>query len=931
MTVQETTAPQHSTTAATPSRTRQWGAERTVEPLPVRHRRPTSATITLGRLAIIATALCWAIYVVTTVLRQLVENDDFDLRLTLELISYLVTVTFLTFSALMYMLARQGALYRFRDHLRTPRAELDRHFDGAYDKLVTVLVPSYVEEVSVVRKTLWSAALQEFPHLRVVLLVDDPPRPSAAERIASLAETRALADEIAAALRGPRQRLAQAFDAFSAQDDSAPAPGPRDALQLAEQYRYAAQWLRQMADAETLADHMDEFFVHQVVRSLAEDLELTELALRAAADAGEAPGRDRLRQLYARLVRIFTAEVTSFERKQYASLSHEANKAMNINSYISLIGRDWTSEPTADGPVLRPAEPGEPVHLSVPASDYLLTLDADSMLLRDYCLRLVEHLEQPGNERVAVTQTPYSSYRGAPTRIERLAGATTDIQHIQHQGMTYYHATFWVGANAVIRTEALEDIAHTETVGGFPITTYIQDRTVIEDTESSIDISAHGWTLENYPERLSYSATPPDFGSLVVQRRRWANGGLIIWPKLASLVAARHRRRQPVLLREVLLRTNYMASITWASFGLLFLLAYPYDSRLLSVWVFLAAVPYFCCMGADLRYSGYRFWDIFSIYGFNLVLLAVNLAGVLKSLQQMLSGEKIPFARTPKVSNRTAAPVLFIVVPWAIVAFSVLTLLRDIDARNWGNAAFAAINASLCLLAILLYIGVWNSLVDVVLGLVDWLFVPQRTSRRRGRAVEAAASGAAAETLDWEAVLYFGERSPEGSRGGEHLARRRRAAGITRIWSGSVHRYASATGDPALVRQEEIMSLGEELDGLPELGVEFAAAFISMWPTRLSRLQAAVQMQDRGAITDAVGSMRVSAMMVGADHLESATEAMAATVQRDGGREALQEALEEVATVGGATVAALQETITVPARPRHRREAVDGVEDQRPQ
>ncbi|WP_306404200.1 glycosyltransferase family 2 protein, partial [Escherichia coli] len=93
----------------------------------------------------------------------------------------------------------------------------------------------------------------------------------------------------------------------------------------------------------------------------------------------------------------------------------------------------------------------------------------DSLLLRDYCLRLVHFLEQPGNERVAVTQTPYSSFRGAPTRIERLAGATTDLQHILHQGMTAHGATFWVGANAVIRMEALDDILEIESTSGFEV------------------------------------------------------------------------------------------------------------------------------------------------------------------------------------------------------------------------------------------------------------------------------------------------------------------------------------------------------------------------------------------------------------------------------------------------------------------------------
>ncbi|WP_261166387.1 glycosyltransferase family 2 protein [Microbacterium sp. Marseille-Q6965] len=736
-----------------------------MHPIPGRHAIP------LGRLAMLATVACWAIYVITTVLRELVENNDFDLRLTLELVSYLIVVTFLAFSALMYLMARQGALYRFRDHRRVPRAVLDRHFDGGYDKRITVLVPSYIEDPAVVRQTLWSAALQEFPNLRIVLLIDDPPHPRDPALAASLAASRALPGEIEAALREPRERFAAAAEAGNARSERGSAVSADEVSSLADDYRWAAEWLEGMAATETTADHTDDFFVERVLGGLASDLRLTELALRAAVDQGDAPEADRMRQLRNRLVWIFSAELRSFERKAYRSLSHEANKAMNINAYISLIGKDWAAEETADGVVLREARPGDEVHLSVPESEYLLTLDADSMLLRDYCVRLVEYLEQPGHERVAVTQTPYSSYRGAPTRIERIAGATTDIQHIQHQGMSFYGATFWVGANAIIRTRALQDIATTEEVGGFPITTYIQDRTVIEDTESSIDIGAHEWTLLNYPERLSYSATPPDFGSLIVQRRRWANGGLLILPKLLHQLRERRRLRERVLLREVLLRTNYMASIAWASFGLLFLLAYPYDSRLLSVWVFLAAVPYFWCMGSDLKASGHRFTDIFRIYGFNLVLLAVNLAGVLKSLQQAVTGEKIPFARTPKVRNRTAAPALYVLVPWLIVGFSAFTFWRDVQAQNWGNAAFALFNALLCLWAVIAYIGVWNSIVDFVLGVVDWLFVPADKPRRAKRTAPAYAPG----PTDWQAILYHGDRRLGPNRRAERLERRRRA------------------------------------------------------------------------------------------------------------------------------------------------------------
>lgn len=740
---------------------RQWGAETHSDPLAITHERPSARKILLGRAAILVTIFAWAMYVITTILREFVEGDTQDLRFVLEAISYLLVVTMLSFSALMYLIARQGALYRFRDHVRVPRHELDEHFAGDYDGSITVLVPSYREETDVVAKTLWSAALQEFPAIRVVLLIDDPPHPLDAENRALLDGARQLPQLIEAELRVPAERLAEEHaELFQVASQDEAQPGPDEVARVAAAYDYAASWLEDKAEAHPVKDHLDTFFVDRVLMGLASDLRLTRLALDAALAQGETPPRERLRQLHQRLVWIFSAELVSFERKTFASLSQEANKAMNLNSYIGLMGRRWREERTDSETLLLPAETDDEDGRLVPDSPYLLTLDADSMLLRDYCLRLVYLLEEPGNERIAVTQTPYSSYRGAPTRIERLAGATTDVQHILHQGMTYYDATFWVGANAVIRKRALEDICEVQTVGGHEIYTYIQDRTVIEDTESSIDLGTHGWKLTNYPERLSYSATPPDFGSLVVQRRRWANGGLLILAKFSRQLKERRFRRERVLLREVLLRVNYLASIAWASVGLIFLLAYPYDSRLLSLWVVAAALPYFLCMSGDLKESGHRRIDVFRIYGFNLILLAVNVAGVAKSLQQAFTNDKIPFARTPKVRDRTAAPGLFVLVPLLIIAFSVLTFWRDFNAQNWGNAAFAATNAVLCTWAFLAHIGIKNAVVDMVLGVVGWLYVPvpDRTLKRPPRKGAPVTRRSTPETTDWRSILYYGDR-----------------------------------------------------------------------------------------------------------------------------------------------------------------------------
>ncbi len=732
------------------ARKRQWGAERSSAPLPTTHLRPSDRAITLGRLAIVVTVVAWVAYVISTIIREVMENGGGSFRFTMEAIFYLVVVTFLTFSALMYLVARQGALQRFRVHVRVPRAELDRHF-AQHASSITVLVPSYREETHVVRSTLWSAALQEYPSIRVVLLLDDPPHPTDPKALDQLSRSRVLAAEVETALTRPRNHTTKALRIFERAARENSAVTIACVRSLAIEYSWCAQWLDDMAAHETVTDHVDEFFVDQVLRGLAREFSLVGDALNLAADENSAPDRERMHELHQRLVWTFTAELSTFERKLYASLSHEANKAMNLNAYIGMMGGSYRHEPTPDGLVLRPtANPGQG-DLSVPDSEYLLTLDADSILLRDYCLRLVYLLEQPDNARVAVTQTPYSSFRGAGTRIERLAGATTDLQHILHQGMSHFGATFWVGANAIIRKRALEDIVETEMVGGFEIRRYVQDRTVIEDTESSVDLGTHGWTLVNYPERLSYSATPPDFGSLIVQRRRWANGGLLILPKLWRQASERRRRGERLSRIEFLLRVNYMASIAWASFGLVFLLVYPYDSRLLSPIVLVAALPYFLAMGADLKSCGYRFTDIFRIYGFNLILLPVNLAGVVGSLQQAITGRKIPFARTPKVKNRTATPPVYVLAPLFIVAFSVLTGWRDVLAQNWGNAAFAAFNASLASWAIVAYIGIGNSIVDLVVGATRWLFVERKPRRSRAQVTTAT------EVLDWQSILYHGD------------------------------------------------------------------------------------------------------------------------------------------------------------------------------
>src|SRR5262245_43063459 len=47
-----------------------------------------------------------------------------------------------------------------------------------------------------------------------------------------------------------------------------------------------------------------------------------------------------------------------------------------------------------------------------------------------------------------------------------------------------------------------------------------------------LELRRLGWRLHSHAERLAFSATPATFGALLVQRLRWANGGLVLVPRL---------------------------------------------------------------------------------------------------------------------------------------------------------------------------------------------------------------------------------------------------------------------------------------------------------------------------------------------------------------------------------------------------------------
>ncbi|MBG6059924.1 hypothetical protein RCH16_003380 [Cryobacterium sp. MP_M5] len=239
---------------------------------------------------------------------------------------------------------------RARADDQMPRADLHNHFSARQEPL-TVLVAS-AAGAPASRGAVWSAALQEYPLLRVVLpdAVTRPGDPDAGER---LSESHDDARDIAGALSGPRARFSDELLVCELELTADAEVTEAAVRHLAAQYRWAANWLATAADAERRAQPAGALCAEQVLRGLAAELDLTAATLTAAV-----PTAGQLLHLYRRLVWIFSAEFDTSDR----------------------------------GPEDAAAE----------GAGYLLTLGPGALLPRDYCLRLVYTLEQSAPAQAAV-------------------------------------------------------------------------------------------------------------------------------------------------------------------------------------------------------------------------------------------------------------------------------------------------------------------------------------------------------------------------------------------------------------------------------------------------------------------------------------------------------------------------------------------------
>src|SRR5262249_43483750 len=158
-----------------------------------------------------------------------------------------------------------------------------------------------------------SAAMQDYPDKRVVLLIDDPSAPGNEKDRLSLAAAHALPLELQKLLDAPAAEFAVLRDAFVSRQNEADFSLLSETLGLADAYDLAAKWFKQQCRDLSGPTHSDELFITQSFSEPAAEFRRRANALRNAAEnGGPYPSKSEILVEYQRLVARFRVKLTSF-------------------------------------------------------------------------------------------------------------------------------------------------------------------------------------------------------------------------------------------------------------------------------------------------------------------------------------------------------------------------------------------------------------------------------------------------------------------------------------------------------------------------------------------------------------------------------------------------------------------------------------------
>jgi hypothetical protein len=158
------------------------------------------------------------------------------------------------------------------------------------------------------------------------------------------------------------------------------------------------------------------------------------------------------------------------------------------------------------------------------SAEYLVILDADFAVRRDFLAETLPYLDDP---KVGIVQTP-QFFRSSPaqTWIERSAGPIQEVFYRAVQvARNRLDAAVCCGTSAVYRRTALEPC------GGATLIPYA------EDVHTGLDVRKAGYSIVYLPVLLSTGICPDNLDAFVRQQYRWCSGnvGIVFTSRLWSI------------------------------------------------------------------------------------------------------------------------------------------------------------------------------------------------------------------------------------------------------------------------------------------------------------------------------------------------------------------------------------------------------------
>ena len=452
----------------------------------------------------------------------------------------------------------------------------------------------------------------------------------------------------------------------------------------------SAQFLSDLpAELGLIRDGRMMFFQSRVIAPLHN--RLIHLAQQITLSPGSSDAvplsRAQAHRIFVALRQLFVLNLTVFQRKLCPNLSHERTKAMNLNSCVNALFDPALVTASCSSCSQKSPSSVCPEHEFLmrfsQTPDYFLVLDADSFLHPDYLSLALRrfHSSLDASEDLALVQCHFSGITEHGSQLSKYAGLSTDALRNSYFYLSKCKSGFWSGTNGLFHVGRLLACArrHVASNPSQNLPRWLEffcSKTPIEDTGTTMKLALHGLRSECLARQLSWSESPSSFASLIIQRRRWANGGLILW--LDLLKAQLFGKQSRLSAEEFILRSIWLLGPSLEIAGFFAFTLHPFDPVYVALPIFLTCTA---LTMTDLRIS---LADTLLLHTLGAFLIPVHGSGVVRSVIQLITGTKQTFEVTPKDNGNPR-------LQWtdAVLQLVLISLILFASPLNWMTLSIA--------------------------------------------------------------------------------------------------------------------------------------------------------------------------------------------------------------------------------------------------